>query len=236
MAFKLHIPDEVKIACMQAIAGYCEYKKVKVNALDELIGDGIVTRQKLMQIKVSMRNVKSISEQRKQDIDNLIDIIDNIDTTVGSLYSALLGYLNKMKTGFWIFNTGNSELKNQFAKIMQIFSPVDWDKKLEQSIIEQMHANPTDQNVQKSGARVIAFTNTNLSRYEQELGRAKSPPPESISSLSSTGHILETMFTTPPGSLNYDRSFEEHDNYTAGGVQPGSINGEEGIRVDRQLS
>lgn len=63
---------------------------------------------------------KAISKQRRKDCEDLISIIKSSEhTNALMLKAALEARLYKMKTGFWIFQTGHSELKKALHAILR---------------------------------------------------------------------------------------------------------------------
>jgi hypothetical protein len=232
---KMYIEDEVKKDCLQAISEYCQYKGEFMPALDELILSTVLTRKAITEIKKSIRGLKNISEDRKQNMETLIDIIDQINTTVGTLYTNLLKYLNTIKTGWWIFQTGRSELKNQFIAVMNQYPAEDWDRKmledLERQANAQQHAEPgnNDSEHVTSMARNIAYAQSNLARYEAEASRTQSPPPVSYSLFAGAQEELRTLFQSPPEGNRFSffpktEAETESSAYTASSINLGSIN------------
>lgn len=62
----------------------------------------------------------ALSQPRKNDITNLMGIINNPHYTNASMLKSVLEtQLYKMKTGFWIFQTGNSQLKKALHNILR---------------------------------------------------------------------------------------------------------------------
>lgn len=236
----LYIDNEVKVACLKAISSYCRYRGESVFALEEGIDSEALTRQQFILFKQSIKSFQSISHERKQDIENLIDIIDQEDTTVGTLYADLLTYLNTIKTGWWIFQTGNSELKNRFIAVMHAYSAKEWDRKMLEDLARQANEQQqaeydkgnSEQEKQgsdhaRSLAQTIRYTQENLGRYEAELGRTTSPPLQSRASLASTHHELETLLQTPPERFSLfpvPRRDSSENQYTAASMSVGSVN------------
>lgn len=158
---RLEVPNEVRIACLRAIANYLDSKNLGLDALDSLIGSNTITDEGMLLVKQRLLLTTKLSDERKMDVDNLLDIIHACNVTTGSLYSSILLYFDKMRTGWWIFQTAKSELKNQFYQVMIEHDAIILDSKIIQLIQKKPTADitPTD-------SASLRYTSENLCKYE----------------------------------------------------------------------
>lgn len=65
---------------------------------------------------------KSMSEERSDDIVNIKGILREVDLDFDRCREILSERLKKFKTGWWIFNTGNSRLRTEIMKVMDNYN------------------------------------------------------------------------------------------------------------------
>ncbi len=131
---KLRVPMEIRVALIQAISNYLDYRHVKVLALEEMITENKLAKNQMASARAAIHTLKTISSVRKNDLCQLLDIIYEHHTTVGDLFTMLLTYLSTLQTGWWIFTTGQSKLKTEIMQVIQRYNATEWDNRAIQAV------------------------------------------------------------------------------------------------------
>lgn len=163
---KIEIDPSIKQACYKAIVLYCHDCGVNTTELNKLVENNNMTNDKLLAFRTVIKDAEKISKERKDSITDLISIISDIDFSVSSLFLQIIKYLEKMRTGWWFFTTGNSRLKHHFNKV--VFTEFN-AAELDAALIKNLKAQNGSSNVP-----IDSETATKLRDAEQQVIYLKS--------------------------------------------------------------
>lgn len=126
----LGIDPVIKLAFYRAIVHYCHDCHVDTTDLNKLVETSDMTDDKVLALKQEIEMTDKISKERKDNIINLITLISEINDSAALLFLQIIMYLNTLRTGWWIFTTGNSRLKQYFNAALEQFDAMEHDTRL----------------------------------------------------------------------------------------------------------